>query len=175
MQDDTKLIRTFAFAGLLMHIIRTVLNLGIRLYPAPVLQLLGMDDLAEAASTVRHPLLLVGALFSLAVYVLFYYLLRMQIAAPTQFSGALLGLMLGGRLALAVIQPIISYFSNILIARLWSAVALAAYSSVNIATGWLSAIDTLAFPLLVAAAGMNWYRYRHLVSPADWSGTPPKD
>lgn len=161
MQENTKLIRTFSFAGLLLHIIWTVLNIGIRLYPEPVLQLIGTAELAEKTNVIRHPLFFIYPLFSLAVYVLFYYLLHAQIAAPTQFSGTLLGLMLGGRFALAVIQPVISYITSILIARLWSTAALGAYSSLSVVTGWFGVIDTLAFPLLAAAAAMNWYRYRY--------------
>lgn len=166
MEDNTKLIRTFAFTGLLLHIIWTVLNVGVRIHPELVLQLWGTADLAEEAAVIRHPLFLIYPLVSLAVYVLFYYLLHAQIAAPTQFSGTLLGLVLGGTLALAVIQPVISSVTNILISRLMGAAALGAYASVNVVTGWFGVIDTLAFPLLAAAAAMNWYRYRYQMPQA---------
>lgn len=167
MEDKTKVIRTFAFTGVVLHTVWKLLEVGIRLHPELILSLIGSPY--KDADIMRSPLTIVMPLLSLAVFWLFYYLLHTQIAAPTSFSGVLLGVMLGGRFALAVVEPAVQSVLNTVLLWMYSAESLGAYSMAMNVASWFGLIDTLAFPLLIAAAGMNWYRYHCIqsgISPA---------
>ncbi len=156
MYNNTKTIQTLASIGLGLHILYTVLYIGIRFFPEPLLALFSSSaELLDAADVVHHPLMFVMPLVSLGIYFLLYYLLRTQIQTPTSFSGALIAIILAAMVMLAAGSRIFSgMIAARLIAVLRGTAALAAYSSVNTILSWLDLVDVLAFPLLLLAAGM---------------------
>lgn len=159
MQDNTKKLHILAVVGLALHIFYTVLCIGIRFYPEPLMALFSSSsEMLDAADIVHHPLMFVMPLVNLAVYFALYYLLRQQLHTRTSFSGALVGLILAAMFVLPISNYIMNTVTIRAISLFYSAAAVAAYSAVNTMIGMVGFVDTLAYPLLLTAAAMNHAR-----------------
>ena len=160
MEEQIKPIRTLALAGLILHTVWTAINIVTRLFPQPFLTLLRSPFSEEVAKLTGNPLLLLMPLISLGVYILLFCLLHGQLQSPTNAAGTLFGMTLGAVPALSVISFLMSFVTRTVIMAYHDAATLGAYSVLNSGLSYVQIIDSLAFPLLIAAAAMNWQRVR---------------
>lgn len=175
MQEHIKPLRMILNAAVTLEILNCVLSLTARFFPQRILTVYGVlfsnrqyesEDIAQVSAMLHHPMSILPLLIRLTVFLSLYMLVRKQIEKPTDFSGVLFGLTLAAMPVLSVIISIISRVTSIVLLRQrdCNPASFAAYSIVISAINLLGIVNILAFPLLIAAAGMNWYRYKTLLS-----------
>ena len=165
MNEQTKPIHTLAKCGLVLQIICTGLNIGFQIFALPLMKLIHQSVNAEKlAAASRNPLGYVMPLLGIAVYLLLYFLLRTQIEHPSASAGTVLILILTAVPVMSVISLIFNLFVNQIIARLYDAETMGALAYIKSIAGFLTVISSITYPLLAAAAGMNWQRCRNLTA-----------
>ena len=168
MNDKTKTIALFAKTALILYLIRFGLSLLIELFPKPVIALLGGHEDAAAAAVRSDALFRFLPLFcSAAVCLVCWYLVQKSVKSNTRESA---GFALTVILVVLVLNPVATLFADrfsvLLLAHGAGSDDLAAYSLMKTAEGYVSLISDISYPLLTAAAAMNWYRCRYAGSEA---------
>ncbi|MBR5404656.1 MAG: hypothetical protein IK107_00010 [Oscillospiraceae bacterium] len=163
--DSEKPIRLMAVIGLVLKILHTVLVCAVYLAPQFVLGFLEklngypLNDL----SAIRHPLNFVMPLVSLAVFVLFYYLLNTQLKKRTG-NAAVTTISCGA--FFLIVSPILSAVFNtikmVYLSHMNGAEAIAALGTVSTAINYIGIATGAAVPALLIAYALHWYRQRYL-------------
>ena len=165
MNNETKPMHTLAKCGLIVQIFCASLNIAALIFAEPFLKLLRQNVSSEKLSAaVMNPLGYVMPMLGVAVYVLLFLLLRSQIEHPSASAGTVLILILASIPVMSVLSIFFNLFATRMIVTMYDAETMAALSYVRSAAGFLTVIGGIAYPLLAAAAGMNWQRWRQLSS-----------
>lgn len=150
-----RFVKTISTVGLVLHLLWIVLRVGAFICPDVILQLQHVPDtlMYEQSASFAMPLPIIYPLLSCALYLLAYYLLR---SAKPASSGLLFGLIFAGVVLLPCVGALLSSLNRVLIARLYSNAALAAYSFVETGISWAGYFKHISASALLSAAAINW-------------------
>ena len=159
MSEQSKPEVSFAKAALVLFLIRMTAGVLVQLFPSAAAKLIGSRISSADYSAVSPLLRLMPLVIAAGIFLLCYGLVMSSIRSGDHKSA---------RTALAIIlivlalNPIVStvrsYFNAVWLGRTASPAALAAYSTLRTLDGLAGMIASIAFPLLTAAAAIQWYR-----------------
>ncbi|MBR6107933.1 MAG: hypothetical protein IKQ39_07975 [Oscillospiraceae bacterium] len=161
MEKQKHTVRLMLNIGLILQILRTVLEIAVYMFPKQALQLMNYnypEGIAKALETKPDLTVLLMPLLPLGAVLLLYFLLRKQ---TEQTTGACSLLMI-----LTVITPLllslVSIPVNSLVAQhivgFNSLETLAAFNMVRSAAAPVSMVSAPVIPLFAASAGALWFR-----------------
>lgn len=161
MDNHVKAMRTMAITAIILQALSMLIFCIAHLIPKPFLALVAPAVFREHTGSVIHPILFAAPLLQLIVVAAFGYMLLQECKKPTSFAPALMILILASAVVLRLIATALNWFSNFIIGRLYDAETIAIVSLLNSAISWTGSMTALVFPLLAAAAGINWCRNRN--------------
>ena len=155
MEKQKKTVQLMLNTGILLKAIQTALEISIYRFPRIALNIMRSSlDIPEATEFMRKPLLLLPALLSFCMVLLFYFLLNKQNRETTEACVPLLILTVILPLITSVISVPINLFLTHWISRTLESEAMAAYSIVRSTASMASFLAAPVIPLLAASAGM---------------------
>ena len=167
MNDKTKTIALFAKTAWILYLVRTAALVLTELFPGGALKLFGRGELAANAEKISIVIRVLPALLAAAVFFGCWYLVRRSIRSDdrAQAQSALIAV-----IAVLVASPLLSLAGSLIvrsiILRQVGVDAYAGYTLLSTAKSYVGMISAASYPLLTAAAAMNWYRCRFAGSEA---------
>lgn len=161
LEKDIRSVQTMLNIGIILKAAQTALEIGIYRFPLPVLKLMSsVPELEKAAETLKTPLLLLPALVSFGIVLLFYNLLKKQNRQTTDACIPLFVLTLIIPLISSVIGTVINPLTMVWFSRVHNSKALTVLGTVRSAVSMSSLIAAPVIPLFSASAGIIWHRYQ---------------
>lgn len=161
MNDNVKPIRSMAITAIVLQAIETLIFFIIHSAPSAFLSLMYSSELADSTAAVNHPLVYVVPLLRLIAVVLFGWVLLSECKKPSGGAGVLMILIPVSTVVLGIISYAMNIFTASFLSYLFTTKDAAAMSMLNSLTSITGLITAPVFPLLAAAAGVNWFRKRN--------------
>ena len=159
MNENTRHITLFIKIACILYVIRILLSLAVELFPRPFLSLMGVDS----ARFIKLNSPLYSILPLLCAAAIFFVCCQLVNSAVTANTAERARFALTVTLAVLVISPITNVVGQAIITRVvyacHGASVIAAYQYLRTVEGYISLISSISYPLLTAAAAMNWQRH----------------
>ena len=161
-EKDIRSVQTMLNIGIILKTVQTALEIGMNRFPGIALNIMRPSvNIPEATEFMRKPLLLLPALLSFCIVLLFYFLLNRQNRQTTEACVPLLILTVILPLITSVISVPMNLFLTHWISRTLQSEAMAAYSVVRSTASMASFLAAPVIPLFAASAGIIRYRFKN--------------